>query len=87
MKEIVNKWKNTNLILKILCGIIIGAVLGLIVPGATPIGYLGTLFVSTLKAIAPILVFVLVMSSISKAGSGIGANLPMLLYYTYSAPS
>ena len=74
MKEIVNKWKNTNLILRILCGILIGAALGLIVPGATPIGYLGTLFVSTLKAIAPILVFVLVMSSISKAGSGIGAK-------------
>ena len=74
MKEIVIKWKNTNLILKILCGILIGAVLGLTVPGATPIGYLGTLFVSTLKAIAPILVFVLVMSSISKAGSGIGAK-------------
>lgn len=74
MKEIAKKWKNTNLIFKILCGILIGAVLGLAVPGATPIGYLGTLFVSTLKAIAPILVFVLVMSSISKAGSGIGAK-------------
>ena len=47
---------------------------GLAVPKVTPIGYLGTLFVSTLKAIAPILVFVLVMSSISKAGSGIGAK-------------
>ena len=72
MKTIVSKWKNTNLILKILCGIIIGAALGLLVPKATPISYLGTLFVSALKAIAPILVFVLVMSSISKAGSGIG---------------
>ena len=74
MKTIVNKWKSTNLILKILCGIIIGAVLGLLVPAATPISYLGTLFVSALKAIAPILVFVLVMSSISKAGAGIGSK-------------
>ena len=74
MKTIVNKWKSTNLILKILCGIIIGAALGLLVPAATPISYLGLLFVGALKAIAPILVFVLVMSSISKAGAGIGSK-------------
>lgn len=73
MKTIVSKWTSTNLILKILCGIIIGAILALVIPQATPIAYLGTLFVSALKAIAPILVFVLVMSSISKAGAGIGA--------------
>ena len=74
MKKIVNKWKNTNLILKILFGIIIGAALGLLVPKATPISYPGLLFVGALQAVAPILVFVLVMSSISKAGAGIGSK-------------
>ena len=74
MKTIVNKWKNTNLILKILCGLIIGAALGLLAPNATAIGCLGLLFVGALKAIAPVLVFLMVMSSISKAGAGIGAK-------------
>lgn len=71
MKIIVKTWKKTNLILKILCGIVIGAVLGIAIPQATAIGYFGILFVSVLKSIAPILVFVLVMSSISQAGAGI----------------
>ncbi len=74
MKSIVETWTKTNLIIKILCGIIIGAILGIAVPQLTPIAFLGTLFVSALKAIAPILVFVLVMSSISKAGEGIGSK-------------
>lgn len=74
MNTIVKAWKGTNLILKILIGIVIGAILGIAVPGATAIGYFGTLFASALKAIAPILVFVLVMSSISKAGHGIGSK-------------
>lgn len=74
MSKIVRVWNKTSLILKIAIGIVIGAALGLLCPKAEPIGYLGTLFVSALKAIAPILVFVLVMSSLSKAGTGIGSK-------------
>lgn len=79
---IIKTWKKRNLIFKILCGIIVGSILGVVIPQATPIGYLGVLFVSALKAIAPILVFVLVMSSISQAGAGIESKFRnvILLY-------
>ena len=62
---IIKTWKKRNLIVKILCGIIIGSILGIAFPQATPIGCIGVLFVSALKAIAPILVFALVMSSLT----------------------
>ena len=82
MNKIVEFWKSKNLIVKILCGIIIGAILGLAVPEVKVIEYLGDIFVGALKAIAPILVFVLVISSISKAGKGIGPKFRnvILLY-------
>lgn len=68
------KWSEMSLILRILGGLTIGAVLGLVAPSWTWLGVLGTVFVSALKAIAPILVFVLVMASIARAGGGLGAR-------------
>ena len=78
MKQIVNMWNKVSLIAKIIVGIVIGAVLGLLVPGATGIGRIGTMFVRALKAIAPILVFVLVISSIANAGKGNGEQFRMV---------
>ena len=74
MKKAIEKWSNSSLVLRILCGLIIGAILGLACPGATAIAILGKVFVGALKAVAPVLVFVLVMSAISKAGAGIGSR-------------
>lgn len=74
MKNLVKKWNDISLILRILIGLIIGAVLGMAVPGLTVIGVLGDVFVGALKAIAPILVFVLVLSSLANARGGIGAR-------------
>lgn len=68
------KWSEMSLILRILGGLAIGAVLGLVAPSWTWLGVLGTVFVSALKAIAPLLVFVLVMASIARAGGGLGAR-------------
>lgn len=72
MKSLLRKWNDTSLILRIVIGLVIGIVLALVVPQATAISVLGTLFVGALKAIAPILVFVLVMSSLAQATEGIG---------------
>ncbi len=72
MKQIVKKWNDISLILRILIGLVIGAVLGLTLPGATGISLLGDIFVGALKAIAPVLVFVLVISSLAQASAGIG---------------
>lgn len=72
MKELLNKWNSISLIIRIAIGLIIGVLLGLFVPQAVAVGFLGTMFVGALKAIAPILVFILVISSVAKAGTGIG---------------
>ena len=85
MKNIVKKWTESSLILKIVIGLVIGAVLGVIVPDWTIIGFPGELFVIALKAIAPILVFVLVASAISKARSGIGSRFKtVIILYLFS---
>ncbi|MDD3369115.1 MAG: serine/threonine transporter SstT [Lachnospiraceae bacterium] len=71
MKEIIKKYNDTSLILRIIIGLAIGVILGVTVPNATGIEILGDMFVGALKAIAPILVFVLVMSSLAQAGKGV----------------
>ena len=77
--SILSKWSQTSLVLRILVGLIIGACLGLIVPQWTGIGILGIVFVSALKAIAPILVAVLVAASIAKAGCGLGPRFRVVI--------
>ena len=60
--SILRFYRNINLMLRILIGLLIGAGLGLTVPGLTFVSILGKLFVGALKAIAPILVALLVAS-------------------------
>lgn len=77
--ELIKRWTESSLVLKILMGLIIGGILGILVPGWSIIGIPGEIFVNALKAIAPILVFILVASAISKAKSGIGSKYKMII--------
>ena len=79
MKKYIMKWTESSLILKIVIGAIIGAILGVFVPDWTVIAFPGELFVNALKAIAPILVFVLVISAIANAKSGIGPRFKTVI--------
>jgi len=72
MKNLLKKWTETSLIIRILIGLIIGAILGIAVPQATTISVLGSVFVGALKGIAPVLVAFLVISAIGNANTGIG---------------
>lgn len=72
MKKILRKYTETNLIIRILIGLVIGAVLGIFLPQWKAVGLFGDIFVGALKAVAPVLVFVLVISSLANAGNGIG---------------
>ncbi|RFZ79174.1 serine/threonine transporter SstT [Lacrimispora amygdalina] len=72
--------KKLGLIQRILIGMVVGLVLGLLVPQFTVIGILGDMFVGALKAIAPILVFFLVMSSLASAKSGTAHNMKNVLF-------
>lgn len=71
MKQLVYKWNHISLILRIAIGLIIGIILALVCPKATAISILGDLFVGALKGIAPILVFILVASSLANAKGGV----------------
>lgn len=79
IKTIVRVWGNTNLMLRIFCAIIIGSILALTCPGLSGISILGTLFVGALKAIAPVLVAVLVMASVAKARQGLGERFRVVI--------
>ena len=66
LQSIIDKYNTTNLVIKIIIGIAIGTLLAFYTRNMNWIGTFGDLFVGALKAIAPILVFVLVISSLSQ---------------------
>jgi serine/threonine transporter len=73
----------TSLVLQIAIGLIAGILLALLVPQATDeVGFLGSLFISALKAVAPILVFILVASAIANHKPGQPTHIrPILVLY------
>ena len=75
MKGIIEKWNSISLVKRILCGLVIGVILGLVAKQATVIGLLGELFVGALKAVAPVLVFFLVMGSLAQHKDGQKSNM------------
>ena len=81
MKKVLSFYTKVPLILRIAIGLVIGIVLGLTVPEVGAVTVLGSLFVGALKAIAPVLVFVLVISSLASAGEGIGSRFRKVIFY------
>ena len=71
----------SSFILKIFIGLVMGVLLGLFFPHLTFIGFLGDIFVNALRSIAPILVFVLIASSISNAKTGIGSRFKTIIIF------
>ena len=80
--NIIKANTRTSLILRILAGVVIGALLAVSLPGYNAMCILGDLFVGALKGIAPVLVAVLVASAIAKSGSGLSSrfNTVITLY-------
>ncbi|MCT8780035.1 serine/threonine transporter SstT [Glaesserella parasuis] len=69
-----------NLVLRIAVGLVLGICLALVSPDAAKsVGVLGQFFVKSLRAIAPILVFVLVMASIANKEVGSDSRLKSIL--------
>ena len=67
MKNLVAKWNDIPLIARIAIGLLIGAILGMTCPSLGLIPIFGNIFVGALKGIAPILVFVLIVSALANA--------------------
>lgn len=93
MKDFINSWNKISLVLRIIIGLVTGFVLALIQiqireldgilgsigNGMNTISILGTLFVGALKAIAPLLVFFLVMEAITKHKKGQKTNMKSII--------
>lgn len=89
MKRFISTWNRTSLIKRIAIGVVVGAVLGLLIPKFTVIGLLGDIFVGGLKAIAPLLVFALVANALSQTREGQQSNMKtvivLYLFGTFAA--
>ena len=89
MKRFISTWNRTSLIKRIAIGVVVGAVLGLLIPKFTVIGLLGDMFVGGLKAIAPLLVFALVANALSQTREGQQSNMKtvivLYLFGTFAA--
>ena len=72
-----------GLVPQILIGLVAGAILALAWPGAAQaVGLLGTVFISALKAVAPVLVLVLVAAALAQQRSTGGSHIkPILALY------
>ncbi|STI15687.1 putative transport protein [Escherichia coli] len=77
-----------SLVKQILVGLVLGILLAWISkPAAEAVGLLGTLFVGALKAVAPILVLMLVMASIANHQHGQKPISALFCSSIYWAPS
>ena len=79
-KALVKKYNSVSLIIRIVCGLIIGVVLGLTLPGLTWVGVMGNLFVGALKAVAPVLVFVLVASALAQGVNRLDSRFGTVIF-------
>ena len=82
-ESLVSRYASGNLVVQILIGIILGVIVAtLSTELAEAVSILGVLFVGALKAIAPILVFVLVATAIATKEVGVQTNIkPIIQLY------
>ena len=80
MERLFARYKDGNLVVLILIGMVLGIVVALISSkAALAVSLLGTLFVGALKAVAPVLVFVLVSTAIATKEVGAKTNIKPIL--------
>ena len=77
--KILRKWSEISLVKRIIAGLIAGVILGLVLPETVPLGILGDVFVGALRALAPLLVFFIVMYSLSNHQKGQSSNMGRIL--------
>ncbi|WP_201529166.1 MULTISPECIES: serine/threonine transporter SstT [Psychrobacter] len=83
MRSFIAMYQRIGLVPLIIIGLILGTLIGWLAPSlGMALGILGTLFVGALKAVAPILVFILVMAAICQHRSGNKVYVkPVLIMY------
>ena len=81
IKDLGKRWNDLSLIIRILIGLIAGVILALAMPGNEIIPLFGNIFVAALKAVAPILVFFIVMSALANAKTA--GNMKTIIIILY----
>ena len=88
--KVLRKYTEISLIKRILIGLVIGVILALLIPASSEgalavvgsiIALCGTIFVNALKAVAPILVFFLVISALQNAKTAGGMKTVIMIPY------
>ena len=69
LNALIKKYNSANLVLRIAIAIVLGALLGMFLPSQKWISEFGVLFVGALKAVAPVLVFILIICSLATGKS------------------
>lgn len=90
MRSIVDAYLRLGLVPLILLALVVGTIIGVVAPSlGVSLGILGSIFVGALKAVAPVLVFVLVLAAVSNQRIGADTRIkPIMLLYlvgTFSA--
>lgn len=90
MRSIVDAYLRLGLVPLIILALVVGTIIGVVAPGfGVSLGILGSIFVGALKAVAPVLVFVLVLAAVSNQRIGADTRIkPIMLLYlvgTFSA--
>ncbi len=86
MRSLIDMYQRIGLVPLIIIGLILGILIGWLLPSfGIALGLLGTLFVGALKAVAPVLVFILVVAAISQHRSSDGEVYikPVLVLYIF----
>ena len=80
MKKLFHTWSQISLVKRILIGLILGILLAITIPDTFSwVSIFGNLFVGALKAVAPVLVLVLVIQAIANHRSGTKTNMKLIL--------
>ena len=85
MRALIDMYQRIGLVPLIIIGLVIGILIGWLLPSVgIALGLLGTLFVGALKAVAPILVFILVMAAVSQHQGQSQVHVkPVLIMYIF----
>lgn len=85
MRSLIAMYQRIGLVPLIIIGLVLGVLVGWLLPSVgVALGLLGTLFVGALKAVAPILVFILVMAAICQHQKGGEVYVkPVLIMYIF----
>ena len=83
--KIIEKYNSTSLVIRIITGLVIGSILGLVWKGSSFLPLLGKLFITSLKAVAPLLVFVLVLAALAKGNEKLDERFSTVIFlYLFS---